>query len=225
MLQTPGEAARAWGVTTETLRAWHRQGLVTAVRTASGHRRYLVGSEPATCHLRAERIIYARVSSRKQASDLERQVTFLQEAHPGYRVLSDIGSGINFKRPGLLALLELAFSGRLEEVVVSYRDRLARFGFELVQYILIRHGAVVKVLFDQGRQPGSSSELADDLLAIVTVFSARHHGRRRGRAPLHSLPKAPGIPLAEPVALVQQLHGGEQVLLQPGKRSGDPQDG
>ena len=127
-------------VTTQTFRARHRKGLIDAVQDeGSGHRRYVIVqpiiavSESRTTK---QRIVYARVSSRKQLGDLERQITLLEKSRPGYRVVSDIGSGINFKRRGLLHVLDLAISGRLDELVVAHRDRLMRFGFELIEHIL-----------------------------------------------------------------------------------------
>ena len=188
-LQRPSEAARLLGVTTQTLRARHRKGLIEAVQEeGTGHRRYVVvdpliairgdGSESTK-----QRIVYARVSSRKQLGDLERQIASLEAARPGYRVVSDVGSGLNFKRRGLLHILDLAISQRLEELVVAHRDRLVRFGFELIEHMLQGHGAILTVLHPPDVQGDSgAAELADDLLSIVTVFAARHHGRRRGLA-------------------------------------------
>lgn len=187
-LHRPSEAARLLGVTTQTLRARHRKGLIEAVQEeGTGHRRYVIvnpllsirgdGSESTK-----QRIVYARVSSRKQLGDLERQIASLETARPGYRVVSDVGSGLNFKRRGLLHILDLAISQRLEELVVAHRDRLVRFGFELIEHVLRGHGAVLTVLHppDVQGDSGGAAELADDLLSIVTVFAARHHGRRRG---------------------------------------------
>lgn len=184
MLQRPKDVAAQLGITTQTLRAWHRQGLLHAQVAPSGHKRYLLphqhlpscNAEHSTC------IVYARVSSRKQQGDLERQIATLQTHRQGARTISDIASGINFQRHGLLSILDLAFGGGLKELVVTHRDRLARFGFDLLQYILQRHGATITVLYPPGAPNASDelgkSELADDLMAIVTVFAARHHGRR-----------------------------------------------
>jgi len=75
------------------------------------------------------------VSSRKQKDDLERQCTFLKNKFPNHTLIKDIGSGLNYKRPGLLKLLEFSNSGRAEEIIVSSKDRLCRFGFELLQWL------------------------------------------------------------------------------------------
>jgi putative resolvase len=183
MLLSPKQASIALGVSTQTLRTWHRTGRIEAQQASSGHRRYVVNERHAHYEQQSferERIVYARVSSTKQRGDLERQVASLQSTFPTYRVVSDIGSGLNFKRRGLLNLLDLAVEGRLAEVVVSHRDRLARFGFEFIQHVFRRHGALVTVLHPPNAEAGSATgELAEDLLAVVTVFAARHHGRRR----------------------------------------------
>ena len=188
MLHPPREAARILGVSTQTLRAWHRQGTILAEQCPSGHRRYIIPTKGPSIDQGTEGrndepivdVVYARVSSRKQRGDLERQIATLRSLRPGYRIISDVGSGLNFKRAGLINLLDLAFSRRLGNVVVTHRDRLARFGFELVEHIFSRHGAVLTVLHPPqvNSVDGGTSELADDLLAIVTVFAARHHGRR-----------------------------------------------
>jgi predicted site-specific integrase-resolvase len=182
-LHTPSAAARIFGVTTQTLRAWHRKGIIEAVQEDSGHRRYLVNENPQRSpRPERERIVYARVSSKKQSGDLERQIAALQQARPGYRVISDIGSGLNYKRRGLLEILDLAIAGRLEELVVAYKDRLVRFGYEFIEHVLQKNGAILTVLHPPDMQGNSNeAELAEDLLSIVTVFAARHHGSRKGR--------------------------------------------
>ena len=239
MLHRPSDAARALGVSTQTLRAWHRQGTIVAEQTVSGHRRYVIPAKFAATEDNADDhdpsydIVYARVSSRKQRGDLERQIATLRSHHPGHRVVSDNGSGLNFKRKGLLHLLDLAFEGRLRNVVVTHRDRLARFGFDLVEHILSRHGAVVTVLFPPEVEAGDggTSELADDLLAIVTVFAARHHGRRssqrkrRGGGGVDDeVPKDSDLSDDPTTKAIHQDDGGVPVHLQQSKRQGHRAD-
>jgi predicted site-specific integrase-resolvase len=93
-------------------------------------------------------------------------------------LVQDIGSGINFKRKGLQTILELALKGDLEQLVVSYKDRLARFGFELIEWIINKQGGEV-VILDGSTDQSTEQELAEDLLSIVTVFNARNMGKRR----------------------------------------------
>ena len=123
-----------------------------------------------------QNIAYARVSSSHQKEDLDRQIQDLRTNFPTHRIISDIASGINFKRRGMQTILELALSGNLGEVVVMHRDRLARFGVELFETIFTKTGA--KLVVFGGDQKNAPSELAEDLLAITTVFVARHNGTR-----------------------------------------------
>ena len=124
--------------------------------------------------------VYARVSTRKQLDDLATQLGDLQRRHPDARVFSDIGSGLNFKRKGLLSLLELAFEGRLRSVHVAHKDRLCRFAFDLLEHVFHRHGAqiVVDAHGDDAASASPELELAEDVLAVVTVFGARLYGKR-----------------------------------------------
>ena len=126
--------------------------------------------------------VYARVSTRKQLDDLATQLGDLQRRHPDARVFSDIGSGLNFKRKGLLSLLELAFEGRLRSVHVAHKDRLCRFAFDLLEHVFHRHGAQIVVDAHDGDAAAAAAspelELAEDVLAVVTVLGARLYGKR-----------------------------------------------
>lgn len=124
-------------------------------------------------------VAYCRVSSAGQKADLERQVAYLRERCPRAEVVRDVGSGLNFKRKGLRSILERALKGHLRSVTVAHRDRLCRFGFELVQWLLERQQVRLVVLDDQQQSP--ESEFTEDLLAIVHVFSCRFNGLRRYR--------------------------------------------
>jgi predicted site-specific integrase-resolvase len=133
------------------------------------------------------KILYARVNSEKQRSDLERQVEDLKRAiHPYqslYEVIKDVGSGLNWHRRGFQALLERVHKGEIGEVVVFHKDRLCRFGFELVEWIFDKAGVKLVVLGqDTASRPDDDAreqqELAEDLLSVVTVLVAKHNGRR-----------------------------------------------
>jgi putative resolvase len=128
-------------------------------------------------------VCYARVSSEHQKSDLQRQIEDLQSSYPGTEIISDVGSGLNWKRKGLLALLERVYQGDVETVVVRHRDRLCRFGSELILWIFSKTDTKLVV---HSKNPESETtadancktELVDDLLSIVTVFVARNNGQR-----------------------------------------------
>lgn len=176
MYVTPKQAAQHFKVQRETLRRWAETNKIDYIKTPKGHRRYKI-NQP-NFKVQKTSILYARVSSSKQEDDLQRQILFLQKKFPNYEIITDIASGINFKRKGLKTLLDKVLSGRVNEVVVAHKDRLTRFGFELFQYLCQKYNTKLTILNnDQDKSP--SEELADDLLSIVTVFTARYHGARK----------------------------------------------
>jgi putative resolvase len=172
------EAMSILGLGIKTLRRMADAGEIRSIRTKGGHRRYDVESyiegesEPTLTT-----VCYCRVSSRKQLDDLERQVAFMRSIYPSASVIRDIGSGLNFKRKGLRTLLDRLHQGDKLSLVVAHRDRLARFGFELIQYLVESNGGEVVVLDQTVHSP--TEELTADLLSILHVFSCRMHGLRR----------------------------------------------
>ena len=174
----PKEASRIIGVNLDTLRRMAGRNEIKHIRTDAG--RYLFDISSFTnrsTHEVCERkkICYARVSSRGQKSDLQNQIALLKTKYPDSEIISDYGSGLNFRRKGLQKIMDLAHKGELQEVVVTYKDRLCRFGFELFEYILeTQSNAKIMVLCHNSTS--KESELATDLLSIITVFSARMHG-------------------------------------------------
>ncbi len=173
------EAVARTGLHPHTLRKYADSGLIPAIRTPAGQRlfdidRFVGDQQPA--HV----IGYARVSSRKQQDDLERQVAYLKAKEPHAEVISDIASGLNFKRKGLKTLLERSLQGDKLTVVVAHRDRLARFGFDLIEWLIERNGGQVVVL-SKAAHTSPTDELLQDLLAILSVFAARMPGLRKYR--------------------------------------------
>jgi putative resolvase len=171
-----------WQIANSTLQSWANSGRLPVVRFPSGKRLYsvshlqrLLGVPRAATG--GGRVVYARVSSRHQDADLERQIADLQAAYPDHEVVSDIASGINFHRKGLTSIIDRAIRGELEEVVVMHRDRLARFAFDLIEHVLQQSG-VRLVVHSRDAGAEDARDLADDLLAITTVFVASHNGRR-----------------------------------------------
>ncbi len=125
-------------------------------------------------------MLYARVSSRKQQDDLERQIRYLRSKEPNAKLISDIASGLNFQRKGLKTILERCLQGDKLTVVVAHRDRLARFGFELIEWLIERNGGQIVVL-SKSAHASSTDELVQDLLAVLSVFAARMPGLRKYR--------------------------------------------
>ena len=165
------------GLHPQTLRKHEKQGIgtyVVPIRTAGNQRRYLVPDEPDK-----DRIIigYARVSCNDQMSDLPRQVAKIKENTEVSQVFTDIGSGLNYKKRGLTALVKLILTGKVKELVITYKDRLLRFGTELIFLICDIFNVKVTILNDDGNKT-IEVEMSEDILAILTVFSARMHGAR-----------------------------------------------
>lgn len=180
------EAANLIGVTPATLRRWEREGkLVPDHRTLGNHRRYRLDSLAQRFKLTRlqprKTILYARVSCHDQSDDLGRQAKRLQawadaEGHEA-ECLEDLGSGLNYKKRGLKRLLGLITTGQVERLVLTHKDRLLRFGSELIFQLCKAFGTQVIVL-DDFKALSFEQQLAMDVLEIVTVFSAKLYGRR-----------------------------------------------
>ena len=186
---TSREAARTLGVHPQTLRKWANEERIGYIRTEGGQRRYDIESYLGQARPTVT-VCYCRVSSKKQSADLGRQVSFMESRYPDAEIVSDVGSGLNFKRRGLLAILERLHRGDKLRVVVAYRDRLARFGTELIEVLLRQNGGQLVVLNQRDLSP--EEELTPDLLAILTVFSARVNGLRRYRQEIAEDTALPG---------------------------------
>ena len=169
------EASQHYNVTPITLRRWVREGRIKYKETNGGRYRYCI-TEPRKSGTE-QNIIYARVSSSKQSADLNRQIKHLLKHYPEYTLVTDIGSGINFKRRGFQTILEQLFKRDIREVVVTYPDRFSRLGFDLFQWIFEQFGA--KLTFINQKNTSPESELLSDVMEIFTVFTSRYYGRRK----------------------------------------------
>ena len=176
------QAAKILGLHPHTLRRYADAGIIPSIKTQSGQRRYDVQTYLGKSKT-STTICYCRVSSHKQTADLQRQVAFMQEHFPNAKVITDVASGLNYRRKGLASILERIHRGDKLTLVVAYRDRLARFGTELIEQILQQNGGQLLVLNQRDLSP--PEELTQDLLAILTVFSARASGLRRYRKKIH----------------------------------------
>lgn len=180
-------AARALGVKSLTLRRWHKSGkLIPDIITKGGVRRYdLSKLQPELHHkkevLSRKTVAYARVSSHDQKPDLERQAQVLESycAAQGwsYEIIVDLGSGMNYRKKGLKRLLDDIVEDRVDRLVITHKDRLLRFGAELVFAICEARGVEI-VILNQGEDTSFEEDLARDVLEIITVFSARLYGAR-----------------------------------------------
>jgi putative resolvase len=179
------QAAKYLGVSPQTLRRWEkRKKIMPAHRTRGGQRRYdiskLIPSNPKS-NENFPTIAYARVSSHDQKQDLERQIHMLEiycsSKGWSYSIIKDLGSGMNYHKRGLKQLLEQIMQGQINRLVLTHKDRLLRFGAELV-FSLCAVKNVEVIIINQGDEPSFEEELAKDVLEIITVFSARLYGSR-----------------------------------------------
>jgi putative resolvase len=122
-------------------------------------------------------VCYCRVSSYDQKLDLERQVVVLSNKYPTYTIIKDIGSGINFKRKGFIQLIDLAIQGKLGILVINYKDRLCRIGYDLVEYILKKYSNT-KIIIENTIEKSNTEEITSDLIEIITVYSSKLYGSR-----------------------------------------------
>jgi excisionase family DNA binding protein len=190
-LLRPREFCEVVGISYNTLKQWVREGRVKVYRTTTGRWRIPYSEVERILGLRqgyigeTRAVIYARVSSSNQKSDLDRQIQYLTQycASKGYRVvdvLSDVASGLKTDRRGLLKLFNQVVNRQVDVVVVTYRDRLTRFGFEYLEYFFKQYGVRVEVAF--GEEPkGAYRELVEDLIEIVTSFAGRLYGLKSRR--------------------------------------------
>ena len=176
------EAAYILGVSTDTLRRWEKEGKITSSRTEGGHRRYDLTDILKDKEDAGLTVLYARVSTRPQLKDLDRQVAVLEtyaeiKGWKNCMTLKDIGSGVNYKKKGLNKLLSILVEGKATRLVLTTKDRLLRFGAELVFSICELYGVEIVIL---NKDPDSSpeEELVKDVLEIITVFSAKLHSMR-----------------------------------------------
>ncbi len=180
-----GKAAEELGCAKETLRRWERLGKITPERTPKGHRRYdlskMRGILPFKMMEAKRTIAYARVSSHDQKSDLKRQVGVLESfcANHGwhFEILQDLGSGLNYNKKGLKKLIKILCSGGVDRLVITHKDRLLRFGAELIFSLCEQFGTEV-VIINASSEVNFEDDLVQDVLEIITVFSARLYGSR-----------------------------------------------
>jgi len=188
------------GVTPQTLRNWDKNGKLTPHHTGSNGYRYYSEeqlNQVLMIKTNAKKVIgYCRVSNPKQKDDLERQIenvkTYLLAQGKPFEIISDVGSGINCRRKGLLELLGRINQDEAEKVVILYKDRLSRFGFELIEYMASLHGCEIEII--DNTQKTEQEELVEDLVQIITVFSCKLRGKRAYKAR----------------KLIKELVGGEQ---------------
>ena len=181
------EVTRILGVTAQTLRNWDKQNKLKPSYTKSNGYRYY--SEESILSYTQERktkkdinvIGYARVSSKKQVDDLNRQIDnlnkYISNKYTSFEIISDVGSGINYKMPGLLKLIDKINKKEVDLIIVLYKDRLLRFGFELIEYFASINNVKIEVIDKIDKE--EQQELVEDLVQIINVYACKLQGRRK----------------------------------------------
>lgn len=186
VLMSIGKFAKELGVTPEHVRTMHRTGEVIPARISEKGTRYyseeqLRDLKNSRTPQREEKVVaYCRVSTKSQRDELEKQVenvkSYMYAKGYSFEVITDIGSGINYKNKGLQELISLISSNQITKVVVLYKDRLVQFGFELIQLLCDLHDVKIEIIDNSERI--NEEELTDDLIEIIAVFANRLYGSR-----------------------------------------------
>ena len=183
------EFSKILGVSAQTLRNWDAKGKLHPHHTSSnGYRYYSQEQLNQVMNIKPnlDRLVigYCRVSSNKQKDDLERQIEnmkmYLTAQGKPYEIITDIGSGLNYNNKGLKELIQRITQNKVEKIVVLYKDRLLRFGFELVEYIASLHDCNIEII--DNTEKTEQQELGEDLVQIITVFSCKLQGKRSNKA-------------------------------------------
>jgi len=190
------EASRILGVHQRTLYQWDKKGWIQTIRTPGGKRLYgveafLKSKDQGIKELSNEElellakedgklnVSYARVSSASQKDDLERQKKMIGDLYPQHKLIVDIGSGINFDRPGFRRIIKLAISGKINELVVAYEDRFTRFGFKLFEDMIKDYSGGKVTVINKKYNMEPEDEMIKDVMQIMNVYVAKMNGLRK----------------------------------------------
>ena len=193
------QACEILGVHMQTLYNWEKSGKIEIIRhSEKGKRFYNIekylneNKQKTLIDINKEKeikdvidnkkinICYVRVSTNGQKDDLERQKEYMKKKYKKYELIEDIGSGINFNRRGLRKIIELAINGRINKLVVAHKDRLTRFGYELIEHLITKYSNGVIILDDEKEfKKEPKEELVEDVLQILNVYTAKMNGLRK----------------------------------------------
>lgn len=185
MLIPIGKFAKEIGVTVNTVRKMQLDGELIPFKISKGGHRYY-SSEQLNEYLNKDiikeekTILYARVSSKNQKDDLDRQIENLKQYaySKGYQfeIITDIGSGVNYTKQGLKELIKLINEKQIDKIIILYKDRLVRFGFEIIEYLCELNNVKLEII--DNTTTSKEQELTDDLIQIITVFANRLYGSK-----------------------------------------------
>lgn len=187
-----GKFSKLIGKNQQTLRNWDKLNILKPHHiTDSGYRYY---SQEQVNHFfgftnKQKEIVkkvvgYCRVSSNKQKDDLQRQIdnikTYMTAKGYVFDIISDIGSGINYNKKGLNQLIDMILNSEIEKIIILYKDRLLRFGYELIENLCNKFNVAIEII--DNSEKTEEQELVEDLVQIITVFSCRLQGKRANKA-------------------------------------------
>jgi len=184
------------GVNQKTLYRWENGGFLETIRTPGNKRLYNIQKfiRNQQCQVNNNcskmndtlkynatklNLSYARVSSVSQKDDLERQKKLIQHKYPKHIIISDIGSGLNLNKRGIKKIIKLAIAGQINELVIAYKDRLARFGYEMIENLIKDYSNGKIIIINSKKNIKPEEELAYDILQIMNVFVAKMNGMRK----------------------------------------------
>ena len=191
-----GEASKIIGVHPRTLYNWENKGLIQTKRTEGGMRLFNIEKyiNEKKCDNDIEcieklneinnsknklNILYARVSTQNQKDDLERQKNILKSKYPNYYLIQDIGSGMNLNKPGIKKIIHLAIEGRINKVIVAYKDRLARFGYELIEDLIKEYSNGKIIILNKEEDTNPEEEIMKDIMMVMNVYISKLNGLRK----------------------------------------------
>ena len=187
------EAAELLGVHQRTLYLWEEKGLIETVRTAGNRRLYNVNKfiESKKCknmvcdnldeldNMTKINICYVRVSSTNHKEDLDKQKKLMTEKYPDYTIIEDIGSGLDLNKNGINKIIHLAIAGKINELVIAYRDRLTRFGYELVEELITKYSKGKIIVLSENDKLEPDEELVKDVMTIMNGYITKMAGLRK----------------------------------------------
>lgn len=179
------EASEFLGVSVPTMRRWEKEGRITSYRTNGNHRRYdknnLIRIKCKDDDSFKITVAYCRVSSSDQKQDLQMQIDNVTNycIANGYqfKVISDLGSGLNYNKKGLKELISLICSEEIDRIVVNYKDRLIRFGYEIIEQLCSIYNVKIEVI-NHTEDKSYEEELVEDVLSVITIFSSKLYGSK-----------------------------------------------
>lgn len=186
MLMSIGKFSKEIGVSISTLRTWDKTGYLKPAKVLDNGYRYY-SDEQIDKYLNVDSdiddrkiVLYARVSTKKQMDDLDRQIenlkTYAYTKGYSFELITDIGSGLNYKKEGLKKLIRMVCNKEIKKLVILYKDRLVRFGFELIEEVCRVNDVEIEII--DNTTVSKEQELTDDLIQIITVFANKLYGSR-----------------------------------------------